>query len=60
MQPGDLADVVAIQQLSARFANSFDTKDWTALGQCLADELYTDYSDLRGTPASGNEVRMAR
>src|SRR5215831_18522414 len=45
------AEIVAIQQLIARFANSFDTKDWSALADCLAEELYTDYSDLRGTPA---------
>lgn len=39
-----------LQQLVARYANSFDLKDWTGLGECLADTLYTDYSDLRGTP----------
>jgi hypothetical protein len=36
--------------LVARFANCFDLKDWEGLGHCLGDELYTDYSDLRGTP----------
>src|SRR5262249_5693510 len=46
-----VTEIVAIQQLVARFANSFDTKDWRALRECLADELHTDYSDLRGTPA---------
>jgi hypothetical protein len=59
VQADELADVVAIQQLVARFANSFDTKDWTGLGQCLADRLYTDYSDLRGTPPDG-EGRVVR
>ena len=39
-----------IAQLVGRFANSFDRKDWLALGLCLADEVLTDYSDLRGTP----------
>jgi ketosteroid isomerase-like protein len=34
----------------ARFFNAFDLKDWDALGACLADEVRTDYSDLRGTP----------
>ena len=43
-------DFTLIQNLLARFANSFDLKDWDALCACLADELYTDYSDLRGTP----------
>lgn len=46
----DLSVAFALRQLVARFANSFDAKDWSALGQCLASELYTDYSDLRGTP----------
>lgn len=39
-----------LQQLVARFANSFDLKDWEGLGQCLSPEVFTDYSDLRGTP----------
>lgn len=43
-------DVYALQQLVARFANSFDLKDWARLERCLAPELHTDYSDLRGTP----------
>jgi hypothetical protein len=43
-------DILALQQLVARFANSFDTKDWARLEQCLKTELHTDYSDLRGTP----------
>ncbi|MBI1772547.1 MAG: nuclear transport factor 2 family protein [Burkholderiales bacterium] len=44
------ADLHAIQNLLARFANSFDLKDWDALRACLAASVYTDYSDLRGTP----------
>jgi len=43
-------DTFAIQALLARFANSFDLKDWDGLRECLADQLDTDYSDLRGTP----------
>ena len=43
-------DAFALQQLVARFANSFDTKDWAGLRHCLKEELHTDYSDLRGTP----------
>ena len=46
----NLEDIFALQQLVARFANSFDTKDWAGLEQCLKAELHTDYSDLRGTP----------
>ncbi|MFZ6677037.1 nuclear transport factor 2 family protein [Undibacterium sp. Tian12W] len=44
------ADLHAIQNLLARFANSFDLKDWDALSACLASSIHTDYSDLRGTP----------
>ena len=43
-------DTVGVQELIARFANSFDVKDWEALRGCLAQSVYTDYSDLRGTP----------
>ena len=39
-----------IQEVIARFANSFDLKDWDGLQSCLNGSLYTDYSDLRGTP----------
>jgi len=41
-----------IQELIARFANSFDVKDWSRLQACLTESLFTDYSDLRGTPPS--------
>ena len=44
------ADLRAIQNLLARFANSFDLKDWDALSACLSSSIHTDYSDLRGTP----------
>lgn len=46
----DMQDAFAIQQIIARFANSFDRKGWDVLARCLANRLYTDYSDLRGTP----------
>lgn len=42
-------DTFDIQALMARFANSFDLKDWDGLQSCIADPLFTDYSDLRGT-----------
>ena len=41
---------LAIQEVIARFANSFDRKDWDALQACFIESLLTDYSDLRGTP----------
>ena len=43
-------DIFKIQQLIARFANSFDMKDWNGLEACFTASLFTDYSDLRGTP----------
>ncbi|MGB8981424.1 MAG: nuclear transport factor 2 family protein [Anaerolineales bacterium] len=39
-----------IQEVIARFSNSFDLKDWSGLEACLTESLYTDYGDLRGTP----------
>jgi hypothetical protein len=39
-----------LHQLVAQFANSLDLKDFDRLGDCLADTILTDYSDLRGTP----------
>ena len=44
----DSEDRLEIQALVARFANSFDAKDWSGLESCLSESLYTDYSDLRG------------
>ena len=57
-----MQDEQAIQQRIARFANSFDLKDWEALGACLTEQIYTDYSELRGTPPEivsrlNNEMR---
>jgi hypothetical protein len=43
-------DRFKIQEVIARFANSFDVKDWNGLEACFTDSLTTDYSDLRGTP----------
>ena len=47
----DAATQLELHALVAKFANSFDLKDWQALGECLADSVYVDYSELRGTPA---------
>ena len=41
---------VKIQEVIARFSNSFDVKDWSGLEACFTESLYTDYGDLRGTP----------
>jgi len=33
-----------------RFATSLDLKDWRQCRSCFTDQIYTDYSDLRGDP----------
>jgi len=43
-------DTLEIQKTIAHFATSFDMKDWNGLEACFTESLYTDYSDLRGTP----------
>jgi 3-phenylpropionate/cinnamic acid dioxygenase small subunit len=45
-----IEDQFKIQEVIARFANSFDVKDWSGLEACFTESLDTDYSDLRGTP----------
>ncbi len=45
-----LEDQFKIEAIIARFATSFDLKDWNGLQSCFTESLYTDYGDLRGTP----------
>lgn len=45
-----IEDRFKIQEVIARFATSFDVKDWSGLEACFTESLFTDYSDLRGTP----------
>src|SRR5512138_2232244 len=45
-----MEDQLKIETVIARFANSFDVKDWAGLQGCFTESLYTDYGDLRGTP----------
>jgi 3-phenylpropionate/cinnamic acid dioxygenase small subunit len=45
-----IEDQLRIQAVIARFATSFDVKDWNGLQSCFTESLYTDYGDLRGTP----------
>lgn len=45
-----LEDESSVRRLIAKFANSFDAQAWDELGQCLAESVYMDYSDVRGTP----------
>jgi uncharacterized protein YxjI len=58
-----LEDRFKIQEVIARFANSFDIKDWQGLEACFTQSLFTDYSDLRGTPpmsVSASEYAASR
>jgi hypothetical protein len=45
-----LEDEAAVRRLIARYANCLDAQAWDELGECIADSVYTDFSDLRGTP----------
>ena len=45
-----MQDNLFVQKVIAKFANSFDVKDWNGLQACLTESVFTDYSDLRGTP----------
>ena len=60
----DLNNKIIIQELVAHFANSFDTKDWGGLESCFIENIYADYSDLRGTPpetiSASEYVRLRR
>jgi 3-phenylpropionate/cinnamic acid dioxygenase small subunit len=47
-----LEDRAAVSDVVLRFAHSLDEKDWDACLGCFADEIETDYSDLRGEPPS--------
>ncbi|MCC7118633.1 MAG: nuclear transport factor 2 family protein [Anaerolineales bacterium] len=39
---------LAIQEVIAKFANSFDLQDWDGLEACFTESIYMDYSDLNG------------
>src|SRR5258706_5736091 len=57
-------DILKIQEIVARFANSFDEKDWNGLEACFTESLFTDYSDLRRIPrqtfTASDYVRLRR
>ena len=46
----ETAERLAINDLICRFFQSFDEKDWTAMRDCLADRVLTDYSSFRAVP----------
>jgi len=39
-----------IKKLIENFCESFDTKDWTLMENCLSEQLEVDYESFRGTP----------
>jgi len=45
-----LQDRAAVIDVVLGFARALDVKDWAACRRCFADEIETDYSDLRGEP----------
>src|ERR1700730_14998233 len=47
-----LKDRAAVIDVVVRLSRSLDVKDWEACRRCFADEIETDYSDLRGEPPS--------
>jgi len=53
----DQSSLFDVQQLAARFANSFDIKDRKGLKDCLSDSIYVDYSELRGGTPEASLVR---
>jgi hypothetical protein len=47
-----LCDHAGIRDTIIRFAASLDLKDWEQCRSCFTDEIYVDYSDLRGNESS--------
>jgi hypothetical protein len=47
-----LIDRDEIRETIVRFATSLDQKDWRRCRSCFAEEIFADYSDLRGDPPS--------
>ena len=45
-----LIDREEIRETIVRFAISLDEKDWQRCRSCFAEEIFADYSDLRGDP----------
>jgi ketosteroid isomerase-like protein len=44
-----LLDRLAVVDTIVGYAQALDSKDWAAARACFADEIETDYGDLRGT-----------
>ncbi|MFI6362247.1 nuclear transport factor 2 family protein [Nocardia sp. NPDC050630] len=53
VDPDTLQAINTIESLKARYFRSFDTKDWSALGSVLADDVDVDTTALGGTSVTG-------
>jgi hypothetical protein len=48
----DTLDHIAINDVLCRFFAAFDERDWTAMANCLAPEVFIDYSSSGREPPS--------
>ena len=64
METLDALDHMAINDLLCRFFLAFDERDWTAMANCLAPEVFIDYSssgrEEPGTMPSAEFVQRRR
>jgi SnoaL-like domain len=49
LSPAALADRQDVVDTVVRYGCALDAKDWAGARACFADEIETDYADLRGT-----------
>ena len=56
--------VESVVERLEKFAKSFDNQDWDQMRECLSDEVWVDYSDLRNTDptsmSSSNYVELRK
>ncbi len=52
-------DLVAIQQLKARYFRTMDTKDWAAMRQVFTDDVVMDTTESGGGVVAGADEFMA-
>jgi hypothetical protein len=57
--PRNVADILAIQALKARYARFGDTKSWPAFRACLADDYYSRVTGApRASPAHSDTYEV--
>jgi len=54
-----LVDIEAIKQLKARYFRLMDTKDWDAMREVFADDVWIDTTDSGGRVVEGADEFMA-